>query len=116
MTLDEFRLQMESYRRKADDEAKSLKDTHTALDRLRVLYQRLNDEEKRMADTILAEWALSEDENARFDALALINDFRIATAISGLQKLAERLAMSIAPSAPYELKKVRRILEKLGVS
>ncbi len=45
-----------------------------------------------MADQVLAEWALSEDEKVRFDGLALIDDFPIATAIPALQKLAKRLA------------------------
>ncbi len=53
-----------------------------------------------MADQVLAEWALSEDEKVRFDGLALIDDFPIATAIPALQKLAKRLA-SLATLAPH---------------
>ena len=113
MTLDEFRLQMESYRRAADEEAMSQKDSYLALDRLHALYQRCDDEERAMADQVLAEWALSDDERVRFDALALIDDFKVATAIPALQKLAERLALSSAPGAPYELRKLKRIIGDL---
>jgi len=69
-----FREEMETYRRAAKEEANALKDTHLALERLRTLYQKFDAEERTMAEQVLAEWALSEDENVRFDALALIDD------------------------------------------
>jgi hypothetical protein len=40
---------------------------------------------------VLAEWALSDDEATRFDALALIEDFKLAAALPALRKLAVRL-------------------------
>ena len=79
MNLNECRDQMESYRRSVDEEGKSLKDSYLALDRLHSWYRKFDVEERAMADQVLAEWALSEDENVRFDALALIDDFKIAT-------------------------------------
>ena len=114
MRLAEFRLRMESYRREVDEEAMSLKDSYLALDRLHALYQKFDAEERAMANQVLAEWALSEDEKVRFDALALIDDFKIATAIPALEKLAERLATSGTPGAPYELQKLRRIMGSLA--
>ena len=111
--LDEFPLEMESYRRAGDEEARSLKDSWLALDRLHALYGKFNGEERVMADQVLAEWALSGDESVRFDALALIDDFKIAAAIPMLRKLSERLASSTAPGAPYEAKKVKRIMSSL---
>lgn len=113
MKLDEFRRQMESYRRAADEEAASLKDSYVALDRLHTLYRKFDSEEQKIADQVLAEWALSADEKLRFDALALIDDFKVASAAPALRQLANRLASSDAPGAPYELKKVNRIIEDL---
>jgi len=66
-----------------------------------------------MADQVLTEWVLSKDEGVRFDALALIDDFKILKAIPALQKLATRLVSSSAPSAPYELQKVDRVIGDL---
>jgi hypothetical protein len=109
MNLDEFRSEMEGYRRSVDEEARSLKDSYLALDRLQAWYRRLDAEQRLMADQVLAEWATSDEENLRFDALALINDFKITSALPALQKLAARLASSTAPGAPYEMKKVERI-------
>jgi cysteinyl-tRNA synthetase len=114
VTLDEFRRQMESYRQSADEEAISLKDSYLALDRLHALYRKFDADEREMADQVLAEWAISEDERVRFDALALIDDFKITRAMTALRQLASRLASSSAVSAPYELKKVNRIIEDLG--
>jgi hypothetical protein len=67
-----------------------------------------------MADQVLSEWAVSDDEGLRFDALALIDDLKVKAAGAALRALAGRLALSDAPSAPYELQKVDRILNNLG--
>lgn len=116
MTLDAFRVGMASYRRAADDDAKSLKDPYVTLERLRALYMKFDDRERQMADQVLGEWALSEDEGLRFDALALIDELKIGAAVPTLNELAARLASRAEPSAPYELKKVRRIVAGLDVS
>ena len=116
MTLDEFRLEMMLYRQSADEESKSRKDPYIALERLRTLYEKFGETERQMADNVLSEWALSEDEQLRFDALALINDFKIVSATPDLQMLAIRLASDTAPSAPYELRKVQRIIAELSGS
>ena len=114
MTLDEFRLEMASYRRSADDDAMSLRDSQIALEKLSGLYKKFDAAERRMADQVLSEWVLSEDEGLRFDALALIDEFKIDTAISALHELAARLVSSAEPSAPYELKKVRENRRRVG--
>jgi len=116
MNLDEFRLQMAAYRQAADEEAMSLKDSYLALDRLHSLYRKFDDEERVMANQVLAEWALSDDEKVRFDALALIDDFKIKTAIPALHELVARLASIHTPGAPYEQQKVNRIIRDLSGS
>jgi hypothetical protein len=62
MNLAEFREEMEAYRRSSDEEASALKDSYLALDRLHALYQKFDSAERAMADQVLAEWALSDDE------------------------------------------------------
>jgi hypothetical protein len=114
MTFDEFRRDMMAYRQTAESDAKSFKDATIALEGLRALYAKFDENERRMANRVLGEWALSEDEGVRFDALSLIDDLGIKSAVSALQELANRLVSSAAPSAPYELKKVHRILDSLG--
>lgn len=114
LNADEFRKEMEAYRSAVEDEARSLKDSSLVLGRLYSLYRKFDADERAMADCVLAEWALSPDENLRFDALALIDEFRIAKATPALKTLAGRLASSETPGAPYELQKVNRILREFG--
>ena len=116
MRLTEFRRRMESYRRDFNEEAMSLKDSYLALDRLHAMYGQLDDYERAMADQVLAEWVLSDDENVRFDALALIDDFKIASASRALESLAKRLAASHGPGVPYELQKLKRIMVTLSTT
>ena len=87
MTLDDLRLEMASYRRCADDVARSLKDPNITLEKLRVLYEKFDDIDRGLADQVLSEWVLSEDEGLRFDALALIDDLGIDTAMPALHQL-----------------------------
>jgi len=110
MKLGEIRSQMVAFRLSVDEEARALKDSYLALDRLHQLYRRFDVNEREMAEQVLTEWALSMDENVRFDALALIDDFKIASAVPALQTLLAHLASATSPGAPYEIKKVARII------
>jgi hypothetical protein len=78
------------------------------------LYQKFDATEREMADQVLAEWVLSGDENTRFDAMALIGDFKIERTIPALKELAGRLTSSRAPGAPYEIKAIERLLSELN--
>ena len=82
--------------------------------RLHALYQRFDIEERTMANQVLAEWILSDDEDLRFDALSLINDFKIVSAIPALRELATRLESTNTPGAPFERMKVQRIIRNLA--
>jgi hypothetical protein len=113
MNLDEFRLKMKSYRGAVDKEAIALKDSFLAQNRMRALYEKFDSDERDMADRVLAEWTLSEDDALRFDALALIDQFKITTTLPAVRTLASRLASSTAPGAPYELEKVARVIQTL---
>jgi hypothetical protein len=110
---DNFRFEMDAYRRSANEYANSLKEPFIALERLRSLYGKCDSVEQKMADQVFAEWALSDDESIRFDALALIDDLNVSVAIPALETLAKRLASELTPSAPFELKKVHRIIARL---
>ena len=113
MNLDEFRREMATYRHAVDREAQALKDPYHALDLLRTLYEKFDTEERAMADQVIAEWALSEDENTRFDARVLIGEFKIRSALLALEKLVMRLAASKAVGAPNELELVNRLIADL---
>jgi hypothetical protein len=113
MNLDEFRREMATYRQAVDREAHALKDTYRALVLLRGLYERFDAAERAMADQVIAEWALSDDENTRFDARVLIHDFKIRSALPALKRVATRLAASTTVRASNELELVNRLIADL---
>ena len=115
MNFEEFREEMESYWRDVNAESEKLKDSYIVPKKLHSLYLSFDPVERKMADRVLAEWALSEEESLRFDALNLIWNFKITSTVEALHQLRLRLAAnSTDPGAPYELTKVNRILEILG--
>src|SRR5262245_45997146 len=114
MNLNEFRREMETYRRTVVKEGEEFKSSYLAQERLEAVYQKLDAGERGLADHVLAEWSLSEDETTRFLALALIRRFEIVSAVPTLETLARHLATSGTVGASYELAKVNRLLEALG--
>lgn len=116
MNLDEFRRTMDSYRREADREATRQKNSFIVQRRLLQLYDRLDAHERLMANEVFGEWALSDDEATRFDALVLINERKIDSALPSLQQLSERLRGVRLPSALFELEKVERIIAEIRKS
>ena len=92
------------------------KDPQYAVDQLCDLYGRFDAGERLMADRVIDEWALSDDEGVRYDAQALIRRYSIVRAAEVLRKLAIRLESTMSPGAPFELKKVNQILVSLAAA
>jgi len=113
MTLSETRDKMNLFWESANREALELKDSYLALDRLHTLYRGLDSLERELADQVVAEWLLSDDEAKRFDAVALIRDFKIGSAVPALQRLADELDRSKDPGAGFEREKVNGLLAEL---
>ena len=86
----------------SDTETKQLKDCYLVIESLSDIHKNLDDADRALADEVISEWALSEDERLRFDALALIDDLRIVKAVPTLRSLIDHLKLSNAPSAPDE--------------
>jgi hypothetical protein len=113
MNLDEFRTEMDRYRESVDEEARSQRDSYIALDRLYALFRRFDEDERELADQVLAEWVLSDDAGKRFDAIALIREFGIEGAAPALEQLADRLAGSAVPGASDEREKAATLAKEL---
>lgn len=99
---------------KANQRYVAEKDSQGALVFLANEYERLTGEERPAIDRLIAEKVLSREEWERFDALFLVDKFRIRSASSSLYALAERLATDNGPSAPFELDKVERIIGQIA--
>jgi hypothetical protein len=105
---------MNEYWERVDREASEYKDSYLALDRVHAMYGRFDPEKRDMADQVLSEWVLSDQEGKRFDAIALIREFEITSAIPALRELAARLESSEEPGAPFEREKVEGLVEELS--
>jgi hypothetical protein len=114
MTLHEFRDKVDRFWASADREAREQKDSYLALDRLHSVYRRLDAGERELADQVLAEWLLSDDEARRFDAIALIREFGIVAAVPNLRRLSKKLMQNKDPGAPFEREKVEDLLAELS--
>jgi hypothetical protein len=113
MNLDEFRYEMTAYRQHVTKLERAFKDSSYSMTRLTDLYRKFDAEERAMADQVLAEWVLSEDEGTRYDARILIDEFKVLSALPALEKLAERLASSSELNASFELERIQCIMTGL---
>ena len=77
-------------------------------------YRSLTEGERVDVDQLLIEQLASEDETVRFDALALVREFRIVAALPALRRLADWLETQDSPGAPYEWAKVNRFIGALA--
>ena len=89
------------------------KDSQGAIIELYELYAELDAAERADANEALLEALREGDEDKRFDALAIIDEFSLREAIPDLRALSARLQFDDSPGAPFEMAKIGRILEKL---
>lgn len=95
------------------DRADRAKDSPGAIPALFAAYAALPQSERPIVDAVLAEALESDDERDRFDALALVREYRIVSAAPSLERLAKQLKGAKSAGAPYELGKVNGILAEL---
>lgn len=90
--------------------AEANRQPNDALFAIAARYRRLSDENRTVVDQLLIEQLAAPDENVRFDALWLIDEFRIRSAVPALRRLADWLETQEDPGAPYEWAKVNRLI------
>ena len=114
MNAGEIREQWEIFWAHTNEKTKAEKASQAALFELSRYYLSLTPAGKDAINDLLAEWVVSDDESKRFDALALIDEHRISSALPALHRLGEELDKSTDPGAPYERAKVDRIVAGLA--
>ena len=111
--IHEFRDQINRWWAETDAEQIAKKHSHAALLKLIALYEGLSHTDRMLADQVLIEWVTSENNRKRFDALAMVERFKIAEAIPALRKLESTLAEAPGAEATHELVRVREVLLRL---
>ena len=87
---------------------------YAPIEELSALYRRLDAQEKVVVDGLIAADLDSEDSGVRYDAMWLIREFAIRSAVPGLRSLSGRLVPSAEAGAPFELQKVERLIRELS--
>jgi hypothetical protein len=113
MSVRDTQERWEQFWSRIDAETKAEKVSQAALFELSQYYLSLPVVERRTIDGVLAEWVLSDNESKRFDALALIDEHRIRSALPALEDLCQKLEKSREPGARFEKAKVDRIVAAL---
>jgi hypothetical protein len=103
-------------RNEADALGVASKDSQGVLGALFGHYRRLTQGERSVIDRLLAEQLRSDDEGLRFDAMALIREFRIVSALDDLCALALRLETAHGPGGPYKWAEADRLIGQLSTS
>lgn len=86
---------------------------YAPIEQLSALYRQISDDERTIADGLIALDLDSEDSGVRYDAMWLIREFGIASAVPALRRLATHLASSAEVGAPFELDKVERLIREI---
>lgn len=103
----------EAWWQSTNDRAQAAKNSHSAMIELIAQYRKLSSAEQEVLNNIFCEWIDSADDFKRFDALAMVEEFRITSCIHGLIRRRAQLQSSTTPDAPYELAKIDRMLQRL---
>ncbi len=91
-----------------------MKESQQALLWLSAAYRELAALEKACIDAEIADWLHSDDPRLRFDAIALVVEHRIISALPALESLRGRLEAATDPGAPSERAKVERAMQQLA--
>lgn len=113
MSARDTRERWQQFWARVDAETKAEKLSQAALVELSRYYRSLQAEERQTIDAVLSEWVVSDNESKRFDALALVDEHRIRSALPALEELRRKLDKSREPSAPFEKAKVDLIITSL---
>ena len=101
-------------RDEAISRAMANKQSQDALSGMAQIYRSLSADDRLVVDELLTDELKSDDATVRFDALSLIADFTIRTALPALRELALWLESQRSPGAPYERAKVNRLIAALA--
>jgi hypothetical protein len=91
--------------------ALAAKDSNEATVKLAKIYKMAKPEFSPEIDALIAEWLLSSDAGTRFDARALVNHFRLRSALRSLNARASQLEHELSAPSRYELKRIREFIE-----
>ena len=100
--MTDIRAQWVSLRTMLVEEAVRSKQSNDVTAGLANAYRQFGAIERGVVDEVLFEWLLSTDSSYRFDAQALVRQFKIYEALPALQSLSERLKLDNSAPSRHE--------------
>lgn len=98
----------------AQIDAAAVSESPMATVRLASFYRDLGDEDRAVVDDALADWVMHGDERRRFDAVALIQEFEIRSAVPALRERIATLPEGSIGPVGAERAKLERVLALLS--
>jgi hypothetical protein len=96
-----------------DADALEEKYSQGAFLRLTEYFGHLDEDDKRVVGEVLFSWILDGNARQRFDALAIIEDFEIRSALPVLRENLTRLEDATGPSVPDDREQLEQIIAHL---
>jgi hypothetical protein len=103
----------ETFWTRVDAEVVESKHSQEATIRLVSFYRDLDDEDRALVDAALADWVIRGDEGRRFDALSLIQEFEIRSALPALRARLASLPTGSGGPVGGERARLQRVMEAL---
>jgi hypothetical protein len=116
MTYASIRDYWIAYRKRSDEDNVASKGSQFVVLDLYKLYRTLSADERHEIDKLLEEQLGSDDATVRFDSVAVIQEFRITSAVPGLHDLVARLKDIDGPQARHEMEKAQSLISDLETS
>jgi hypothetical protein len=104
----------ESFWARVDAAAVASKQSQEATIRLESFYRDLDEEDRAVVDEALADCVVHGDEGRRFDAVALIREFEIRSALAALRERLAALPDGSDGSVGAERAKLERVIAGLN--
>src|SRR5262245_11934262 len=108
------REEFETFWARVDSAAVESKESQMATIRLASFYRDLGDEDRAVVDEALADWVVNGDEARRFDAVALIQEFEIRSALPAMRERIAALPKDADGPVGAERGKLERVVAALG--
>lgn len=114
MSPEEFRRAICKYWDEANEQAKHYyRDPHLTLVRLRSLFSKLDADDRSLANEVLAEWLLSDNDARRYHASVLVGELNVTTALPAVEELIRRLSSGTVPHDRATFDRLRQLAAEL---
>jgi hypothetical protein len=105
--------QIDNYRASLTTQGDEMRDPYWALRRLEDVYRNSEGSEREALNEAICRWLDSDEQGKWYDAVWLIDEFKITEAVPALERLLRRLEKRSGPAAADDEEWIQGALERL---